>query len=315
MGLNEWLFIENITDQYTAGSVLTEKRLTVNRSPLEMKNFQLSAAGMFLLYTEMKCAEPVRIQTEVAGETVVSQFIFYKIPAVKKLSLFGRSRHNIRYIPSSVHEYEIKKGVEYSYFLMALSKDYYFHLIDRHFSLHEDFVQAIEKREYSNFNPVDMHATPEMIRIINDLKDNTKKGELGRLHAEAKAMELLVYQLEQLNSEDGQSTRKLDNYDVHKLESARNILDNHFIDPPSQKELARKVALNESKLRRDFKEYFGVTIHNYIIRVRMEYARKLLLDEKKSIFEAAALTGFSHQNNFSNAFKKYFGISPSDIRR
>ncbi|HRE51655.1 MAG TPA: AraC family transcriptional regulator [Flavitalea sp.] len=312
-GLNEWLFIENISDTYTPQNSITEKRLAIKKEALEMKYFQLSASGMFLLYTEMKCDDTVKIQTEVSGDTVLSQFIFYRIPSFKKFHLFGRSRHNIRYIPSASHEYEIKKDIEYSYFLMALSKDYYFHLINRHSSLHEDFVTAIDNREYTNFNPIDLQATPEMIRIINELKEGQKKGELRRLHAEAKVMELLIYQLEQLTAEDGPG-KATDTYDEEKLEKVRDILDNNFINPPSQKELAQLAALNESKLRKDFKEYFGVTIHNYTFRVRMEYARKLLLEKGKSIFETAELTGFSHQNNFSAAFKKYFGISPSDIK-
>lgn len=311
-GSNEWLFIENIPDLYTPQNVVTEKRVTIRRNPVEMNNFQLSTAGMFLLYTEMKCTETVNIQTEVSGDTVLSQFIFYKIPSFKKLNIFGRSRHNIRYVPATAHEYEIKKDVEYGYFLMVLSKDYYFHLIDRHSSLHEDFVTAIDNQEFANFNPVDLRATPEMIRIINELKEGQKKGELRRLHAEAKVMELLIYQLEQLTTED-QHTKISVPYDVEKLETVRDLLDKNFIDPPSQKELAQQVIVNESKLRKDFKEYFGITIHNYTIRLRMEYAKRLLLEERKSIFEVAELTGFSHQNNFSSAFKKYFGIPPSDI--
>lgn len=314
-GLNEWLFIESIPDKYLPqNTTVTEKRLNIKRSPLEMKNFQLSAAGMFLLYTEMKCDSPVKIHTEVFGETVLSQFIFYKLPSFKKLNVFGRSRHNIRYIPSAVHEYEMKKNVEYGYFLMALSKDYYFHLINRHSSLHEDFVSAMDKREYASFTPMDLQATPEMIRIINDLKDGQKKGEVRRLHAEAKVMELLIYQLEQLSAVNEGSIKTIQPYDVAKLETVRTLLDKSFIAPPSQRELAREVGLNESKLRKDFKEYYGITIHNYTIRLRMEYAKRLLLQERRTIFETAELTGFSHQNNFSNAFKKYFGIPPSDIK-
>lgn len=314
-GLNEWLFIESIPDRYLPqNTTVTEKKVTIKRSPLEMKNFQLSAAGMFLLYTEMKCDAPVQIHTEVSGETVLSQFIFYKQPSFKKLNIFGRSRHNIRYIPSAVHEYEMKKDVEYGYFLMVLSKDYYFHLINRHSSLHEDFVTAIDKKEYTSFTPMDMQATPEMIRIISDLKEGQKKGEVRRLHAEAKVMELLIYQLEQLSTANDGSIKTIEPYDVARLERVRAILDKAFIDPPSQKELAQEAGMNESKLRKDFKEYYGITIHNYTIRLRMEYARKLLLQDRKTIFETAELTGFSHQNNFSIAFKKYFGISPSDIK-
>jgi AraC-like DNA-binding protein len=204
--------------------------------------------------------------------------------------------------------------MEYTYFLMVLSKDYYFHLIDKQSSLQEDFVQDMEKGQFLSFVQEDMTVTPEMMRIIGELKDNQKTGELRRLHTEAKVMELLICQLEQFNAENKDPRRLLKGADIEKLEQARVILENNLTNTPTQKKLAMDVMLNESKLRRGFKDYFGTTIHDYSVRLRMEYARKLLIEERRSIYETAEITGFTHQNNFSSSFKKYFGISPSDIR-
>lgn len=314
-GVNEWLFIEDIADIYSPKNTVEEKRVTIGRSPVNMDNFQLSSAGLFLLYSDMWFDEPVQVHTEVSGETITSQFIFYRNKNVKKLSIQGRSRHNIRYIPSTIQEYDLKAGMQYAYFLMVLSKDYYFHLINRHFSLHEDFVREVDKGVYTSFKQEDKVVTPDMVRIINELKETQKTGELRRLHTEAKIMELLICQLEQFQEEDDDTKAVLKDVDIEKLEQARRILEANFVNPPTQKELAMAVALNESKLRRGFKEYFATTIYEYTVRLRMEYARQLLLVEKKNIQETATLSGFNHQNNFSSAFKKYFGISPSDIKQ
>lgn len=313
-GVNEWLFIEDIPDVYSPGQAISEKRVTIERMPVRMANSQLTGAGLFLLYSDMRFEAPVQILTEVAGEAIASQFIFYRSPSFKKPGIHGRSRHNIRYIPSAIDEYDMMPNMEYGYFLMVLSRDYYFNLIDRHSSLHEDFVLEIDKGAFTSFKPQDMVVTPEMIRIISELKDSQKTGELRRLHTEAKVMELLICQLEQFHETDGAPKWTLRHSDIEKLEHARSILDANFANPPTQRELATSVALNESKLRRGFKEYFATTIHEYTVRLRMEYARRLLIEERKSIIEAAEITGFTHQNNFSSAFKKYFGISPSDIR-
>jgi AraC-like DNA-binding protein len=313
-GVSEWLFIEDIPDTYLPGKVVHEKRVAIERMPVQMANYQLTSAGMFLLYSDMRFDESVQLHTEVVGEAIASQFIFYRTPSFKKLSSHGRSRHNIRYIPSAVDEYDLQPGMEYSYFLMVLSRDYYFNLIDRHSSLHEDFVQEIDKGAFASFKPQDMVVTPEMLRIITELKESQKTGELRRLHTEAKVMELLICQLEQFQESDDEPKWTLRPGDIEKLEHARSILETNFANPPTQKELAVSVALNESKLRRGFKEYFATTIHEYTVRLRMEYARRLLIVEKRSIHDAAEITGFTHQNNFSSAFKKYFGIAPSDIR-
>ncbi|WP_255453785.1 helix-turn-helix domain-containing protein [Parapedobacter sp. SGR-10] len=38
------------------------------------------------------------------------------------------------------------------------------------------------------------------------------------------------------------------------------------------------------------------------------------MEEQMSISEVTSYVGFSHQNNFSIAFKKYFGLPPSELK-
>lgn len=315
-GLQDWLFIEDIPDVCFPNSPLNEKKTTIERFPIHMSNYQLSTGGLFILYSEMSFQGPVRIHTEVEGETVTSQFVFYKGIDNKKVktSFHGRGRHNVRYIPSFVEDYELKSGTEYDYFLVVLSKDFYFKLIAPESVLHEDFVQKINKGEFTSFSHDDMFVTHEMLKVIAELKDNKRTGELRRIHTESKISELLVYQLEQLNDSFTEEKDHLLGDDIVKLLNARSILDERYAQAPTQKTLAEEVGMSESKLRQSFKEYFSVTIYDYLTRVRMEKARSLLLDEGKSIAEVAALTGYNHQQNFSVAFKKYYGIAPSDIK-
>jgi AraC-like DNA-binding protein len=56
-------------------------------------------------------------------------------------------------------------------------------------------------------------------------------------------------------------------------------------------------------------------IHAYHHDVCLERAAILLLDTNKTIFEIAADIGYSGSGNFSNAFKKRYGISPAQFRR
>lgn len=316
-GMADWLFIEDVPDSYTPNYSLVEKETFIKREPVFLFNRQLTTGGLFLMHSEMRFDEPRNIYTEVKGETITSQFIFYK-KATDQLkgkpnALYGRSRHNIRYIPTTSSEHEIKQGIDYMYFLIVLSKDYYFNLIDRHSLLHEDFVREIEQGHYTSFASEDFFVTLEMRRVIDDMVNCRQQGELKRIHTEARILELLMYQLEQLGSKD-QVQELIRGDDILKLEEAREILNMRYATPPTQKELSRAVALNEFKLRRGFKEYFGITVYDYITRLRMEEARKLLLDYRLSISEVSSTVGFSHQNNFSIAFKKYFGIPPSELK-
>ena len=316
-GISGWLFEENVPDAYIPNYSLIEKSITVQKDPIFLENTRLTSGGLFMMYSEMRFDKPTQIYTEVNGETVSSQFIFYKKASDqqkgKSNALYGRSRHNIRYIPTTTSEHEVKSGIDYMYFLIVLSKDYYFNLIDRHSILHEDFVREIERGNYTSFTDEDFFVTLEMRRVIDDIIHCRQEGEFKRIHTEARILELLMYQLEQLGG-NGHEQEVIKGDDIFKLEQAREVLNHRYTAPPTQKELSREVGLNEFKLRRGFKEYFGITVYDFITRLRMEKAKKLLIDEHRSINEVAYLVGFSHQNNFSIAFKKYFGVPPSELK-
>lgn len=50
-----------------------------------------------------------------------------------------------------------------------------------------------------------------------------------------------------------------------------------------------------------------------VYRLRMELAKTLLLEKRKTIYEVTLLTGFKHRADFSIAFKRHFGIPLSDV--
>ena len=85
--------------------------------------------------------------------------------------------------------------------------------------------------------------------------------------------------------------------------------------PPTTKELATILGTNEFKLKQSFKAYHGYSVYEYVIKLRMDYARKLLLDTQLSILDIAHKIGYSNQQYFSTAFKKEYAITPGQLRR
>ncbi|MFS2189749.1 helix-turn-helix transcriptional regulator [Mucilaginibacter sp. Mucisp84] len=319
-GFDEWLFMEDLPDTYSPGSQLSEKHISIKRKSVKkLFYYQLSAGGLFLLHSSMQFNEPVRILAEVEGETVTSQFVFYEAAThpvkLPKKNIYGNNRHNIRYIPSSKGNYEVVPDVEYNYFLIVLSKEYYFHLIDRHALIHSAFVSAILEGKYTSLAAQDLAVTMEMKRVINDICECKKTGELKKFYTESKVLELLMLQLEQMqvNSDDVERTLiKTD--DLDKLYQAKALLDRDYVNPPTIRKLSRLISLNEFKLKQGFKAYYGTTVYGYITRLRMEAAKKMILYEHKSVGEAAHAIGFKHQAHLTSAFKKYYGILPSEVK-
>lgn len=64
-----------------------------------------------------------------------------------------------------------------------------------------------------------------------------------------------------------------------------------------------------------FKRDIGKSIIDYLIDERIEYAKKLLLDDSYSLSQIAAAVGFNDYNYFSRVFKARSGISPSSYRQ
>ena len=124
-----------------------------------------------------------------------------------------------------------------------------------------------------------------------------------------------MLQFEQFSFINNKPTNILKIEDVQKLEEAQRILRNNFINPPTQKQLSKLILLNEFKLRNGFKQHFGTTIYNYITRIRMEEAKRLILNRNKNMYEVGTMVGFKHQASFTHAFKKYYGLLPSEISR
>jgi len=87
-------------------------------------------------------------------------------------------------------------------------------------------------------------------------------------------------------------------------------IQNHYDEPITTSDLSSIVNLCEDSFIRLFKKEHGETPFTYIINLRISEALKLLYENKYSISEIAAMTGFSSQSYFTKAFKEKLGVSP-----
>lgn len=78
-------------------------------------------------------------------------------------------------------------------------------------------------------------------------------------------------------------------------------------------QVASDMGMSVSNLQRVFRASYGQTIGEYIRQRRLEIARDAIVRERKSIGEAAYLAGYLHTSNFTNAFKRLFGVPPGTL--
>lgn len=92
-------------------------------------------------------------------------------------------------------------------------------------------------------------------------------------------------------------------------------MENNLSDPKLDIETLCDVAFTSvSGLQRSFAKHFGISPKQYLIRLRMEQALKLLAKNELSVKEIAFASGFEDEKYFTRAFKKKYGYSPSHFR-
>ncbi|MEM9671793.1 MAG: GyrI-like domain-containing protein [Cyclobacteriaceae bacterium] len=79
--------------------------------------------------------------------------------------------------------------------------------------------------------------------------------------------------------------------------------------------LASLSNLSKYHFHRIFKDQVGETLNTYVIRIRLERAAQLLQTFDLSLSEIAERTGYRTQQSLSKAFKRHFGIAPSEFRK
>ncbi|MBQ9764744.1 MAG: helix-turn-helix transcriptional regulator [Lachnospiraceae bacterium] len=89
-------------------------------------------------------------------------------------------------------------------------------------------------------------------------------------------------------------------------------IEKHIADKITLDELAEHVHISKYYFLRKFKEYTGMTVHEYIINKRLIHAREML-KEKHSLQEAWMASGFNDYTTFLRNFKKVFGVAPGSI--
>jgi len=80
-------------------------------------------------------------------------------------------------------------------------------------------------------------------------------------------------------------------------------------------ELARLCNLSRYHFLRKFKNTFGNSPHAYLTKLRLGRAHELLTAHKLKITTVALECGYNQHSQFSTAFKRHFGYSPSEVRK
>ncbi|MCH2081630.1 MAG: AraC family transcriptional regulator [Saprospiraceae bacterium] len=154
--------------------------------------------------------------------------------------------------------------------------------------------------------------TPEMLQIVKQVMAIEYEGKTKMMFFRSQMTTLLSHFFGQLAKMNESNIREEER---QKLFEAKEILHSNLESPPSLSELSRQIGLNSFKLKKNFKELFGLPVFKYLQNERLKKAHDLLRNQGLTVQEVAWDVGYDSLSSFSNAFAKKFGYRPSEIRQ
>jgi AraC family transcriptional regulator, transcriptional activator of the genes for pyochelin and ferripyochelin receptors len=154
----------------------------------------------------------------------------------------------------------------------------------------------------------------EIPSILQQILNCPYQGAMKQWCLEAKALELMTLQFNQIQEPVSNSFTQLHLPEIDRIYQAREILLQNWLDPPSIIDLAKQVGIYHMKLKQEFKEVFGTTPFNYLREYRLEKARELLQDRQLTIVAIANAVGYANPGHFAAAFKRKYGMTPREYR-
>ena len=80
-------------------------------------------------------------------------------------------------------------------------------------------------------------------------------------------------------------------------------------------ELASEAGIGRKALQSGFREIYGSNIKEYMLHVRMEKAKQFLEEGRKTMKQIALHCGYRSQGNFTVAFRKIYGVAPTEYQQ
>ncbi|HEX6939107.1 MAG TPA: AraC family transcriptional regulator [Longimicrobiales bacterium] len=210
--------------------------------------------------------------------------------------------------------YETRRESQGASFDVLFSRSYFLGLAERHAHLLGPFADALVAGRPACIGGDAAQITPRMWGVVQRIQRHDGADAAGSLFLEAGLLELIAHQVATPPRAGAANGVKLTRGDVERLHAARDLLLERLDDPPTLAELARYALTNEFKLKRGFKAIFGTSPYAYLLAHRLEQARTYLLETDWPVAEVARRVGYRDPAHLTNAFRKRFGVRPSDLR-
>lgn len=159
-----------------------------------------------------------------------------------------------------------------------------------------------------------LHLTDKRLEHIGwALLDELEMDEpLGRLYAESLGSALAA---QLIRRSAPAIPRRAVGLPKRRLQRVLDYIRENLAQDLSLAELASIAGVSSSHFKEQFRESMGIPVHQYVVSVRIENARDLLVNTRLPVSEVALRAGFYNQSHLSRHLRRLLGITPAALRR
>jgi AraC family transcriptional regulator len=172
----------------------------------------------------------------------------------------------------------------------------------------EAFLEGLRRNGFLRVQPGDA----AVLRAAHELDVTLLALDSSALLREAKSLELLARLVEAGTRQDRFGLTRADRT---RLDRARALLLADLAHPPTIAQLACACGLNTLRLKRGFKQRFGLPVYSFYQHERMRAAWELIASGRMNVTEAGHHLGYTNMSHFGTAFQRIYGILPSQLKR
>ncbi|WP_276374990.1 AraC family transcriptional regulator [Chryseolinea sp. H1M3-3] len=194
-------------------------------------------------------------------------------------------------------------------FYIEVTADYFASLLEGGDNFTGSLREKIYNREFFGLKTV---LKPAHSQLAASIFNCPIEGPLGNLMIEGILHQFVALQLSTY-VQPTFTTACLSARDRDTMHAVKDYLHQNFQKNHSLIELSKQFGINQNKLKKSFKELFGVPVIEYLYNLKMENARTMLYDEGMYVSEVASVVGYKNANHFATAFKRKFGVNPSKV--
>lgn len=179
------------------------------------------------------------------------------------------------------------------------------------FSSQADQISFLNNENIGNKFYKEKKLGPMISVVLNQMVQRSSNESTYKLYLRAKVFELMsLYFNKNKEMDIEQCPFLVDDENIKKIRTAKDIVISRMTEPPSLNDLASEVKISLKKLKQGFKQVYGVSVYVFLLDYKMQVSKRLLSSGNYNVNEVALKVGYSTATHFINAFKRKFGTTP-----